>query len=297
MTRRSLRPSAAPRGTHKPRHSHSPLRWDDGLSETEYAKLRTLIERRLGFRMPPSKRTLLHGRMVRRARALHLPSLRDYCKRVLDGGEQGPEFTHFLDIVTTNVTSFFREPKQLERVQDALATHTKARSDVKVWSAACSRGHEVWTLGMILSELPSPPSFSIFGSDISSQVLAQAVTAVYPEAELAPVPAQWRKRYFMHSKQPGERLARVVPELRTRASFARLNLMDAAFSVPTDFDLVLLRNVLIYFDADTQRNVVSKVLRHLKPGGLLCVGLAESLHAHRLPLEHLQLGMYRKRAA
>ena len=300
MTRHTHRPASGRQQHARSRHSlRAPQRWDDALSEGEYRKLSSLIELRLGFRMPPSKRTLLHGRMVRRARSLGLPSLRDYCRRVLDGGEHGPEFAHFLDIVTTNVTSFFREPKQLELVQkhlQGLAAPGGMR-ELKVWSAACSRGHEVWTLGMIMSELHAAPHFSLLGSDISQQVLEQAVTAVYPEAELSPVPASWRRRYFMHSRQSDERLARVVPELRQRARFQRLNLMDAAFSVPTDFDLALLRNVLIYFDASTQREVVNKVIRHLKPGGLLCVGLAESLHAYKLPLEHVQLGMYRRRAA
>jgi chemotaxis protein methyltransferase CheR len=300
MTRHTYRPSVGHHPHKRPRQSmRAPPRWDDSLSEGEFNKLRALIERRLGFRMPPSKRTLLHGRMVRRARTLALPSLHAYCQRVLDGGEHGPEFAHFLDIVTTNVTSFFREPKQLELVQKQLHTLAgggAAARELKVWSAACSRGHEVWTLGMIMSELPSAPRFSLLGSDISQQVLAQAVTAVYPEAELSPVPGSWRKRYFMHSKKPTARLARVVPELRERARFLRLNLMDAAFNVPNDFDVALLRNVLIYFDASTQRDVVAKVIRHLKPGGILCVGLAESLHTYKLPLEHMQLGMYRRSA-
>src|SRR5262249_55574903 len=154
------------------------------------------IEQRLGFRMPPAKRALLQGRMLRRARALRLPSLSAYCERVLD--ESAQELTHFLDIVTTNVTSFFREPAPLPRVQDHLGKWLKARPandrELRVWSAACSRGHEVWTLAMMLAELPAAPRFSLLGTDVSTQVLNQAVAAIYPEAELAPVPAAWRKR-------------------------------------------------------------------------------------------------------
>lgn len=302
MTSHSRRPSAARSGGPHARKSRpAPPAWDDKLSDAEYARLRAVIEERLGFRMPPSKRTLLHGRLIRRARALDMPSLRAYAQHVLDGGEHGPEFSHFLDVVTTNVTSFFREPKQLEVVQRQLAP-LAARAiaegrELRVWSAACSRGHEVWTLAMILAELPGAPRFSVVGSDISSKVLEQAVTAVYPEGELSPVPAAWRKKYFMHSRTRAQRLARVVPELRQHARFLRLNLMDASYAVPVDLDLVLLRNVLIYFDAPTQRQVVSKVARHLRPTGLLCVGLAESLHAHELPLEHMQLGIYRRSTA
>lgn len=289
----SLRPSRGPKRSLRAVSAKQP--WDDTLSDAQYNKLRTLIEARLGFRMPPTKRVLLHGRMVRRARALHVPSLSAYCERVLDDPESGSEIGHFLDIVTTNVTSFFREPQQLERVQDALTRWAKAGSrELRVWSAACSRGHEVWTLAMMLAELPGAPSFSLLGTDVSSRVLSEAVSAVYPEAELAPVPATWRKRYFMHSRDRTARLARVVPELRQTAQFAKQNLMDNELNAPRDFDLVLLRNVLIYFDSPTQAAVVAKVASHLKVGGLLCVGLAESLHGRSAGLEHLELGIYRR---
>jgi chemotaxis protein methyltransferase CheR len=301
MTRASKRPPGhrtslrARRVTHKPAAHVQPL-WEDSLNDAQYNRLRALIEERLGFRMPPAKRALLQGRMARRARALHMPSLAAYCDRVFDGESQ--ELAHFLDIVTTNVTSFFREPAQLERVQDHLGRWAKALPandrELRVWSAACSRGHEVWTLAMMLAELPGSPRFSLLGTDVSSQVLNQAVTAIYPEAELAPVPAAWRKRYFMHSRDRSARLARVVPELRQTAQFAKQNLMDPVLDAPRDFDLVLLRNVLIYFDPPTQREVVQKVAKHVKPAGLLCVGLAESLHGHNLGFEHLELGMYRR---
>jgi chemotaxis protein methyltransferase CheR len=271
--------------------------WDDSLPDAQYERLRVLIERQLGFRMPPAKRVLLQARVVRRARALRLPSLRSYCDRVLDGRADSAELGHFLDIVTTNVTSFFREPVQLERVQEQLMrwapTAKAANRELRVWSAACSRGHEVWTLAMMLAELPGTPRFSLLGTDVSSKVLTEAVAAVYPEAELANVPATWRKRYFMHSRDRTARLARVVPELRQTAQFARQNLIADVLDAPRDFDLVLLRNVLIYFDAPTQVAVVKKVASHIKPAGLLCVGLAESLPAHKLGIEHLELGMYR----
>ena len=313
MTRASKHPQAAARRSKRPpaRTSQRPSRrpslhpratapWDDTLSEAHYERLRVVIERRLGFRMPPAKRSLLQGRMVRRARQLHLPSLKAYCERVLESSEDSTEIGRFLDIVTTNVTSFFREPQQLERVQDQLNRWAKdcvsQGRELRVWSAACSRGHEVWTLAMMLAELPGTPRFSLLGTDVSSQVLDEAVSAIYPEAELAPVPASWRKRYFMHSRDRSARLARVVPELRQTAQFAKQNLMDSVLSAPRDFDLVLLRNVLIYFDQPTQREVVKKVSKHIRPAGLLCVGLAESLHGHNLGFDHLELGMYRRGA-
>jgi chemotaxis protein methyltransferase CheR len=291
---RSSKPS--PRPSQRAR-SLRPQVWNDTLSDAHYAELSTLIEEHLGFRMPPNKRVLLHGRMVRRARELHMPSLDAYSQRVLHEPTQR-ELSHFLDIVTTNVTSFFREPAQLERVQDQLTRWAGERSghELRVWSAACSRGQEVWTLAMMLAELPGSPQFSLLGTDVSSRVLQEAVTAVYPEAELAPVPAPWRKRYFMHSRDRDARLARVVPELRSTAQFAKQNLMEPVLRAPRDFDLVLLRNVLIYFDSATQAQVVKKIAPHIRPGGLLCVGLAESLHGHTHGFEHLQLGMYRRGA-
>jgi len=299
MTAHSRKPSL--RASRRPKRSlrAAPKPWDDSLTDAQYTALRALIEDRLGFRMPPAKRVLLQGRLVRRARALHLPSLHAYCERILRDPENSNELTHFLDVVTTNVTSFFREPQQLERVQDQLIAWAKANAkrELRVWSAACSRGHEVWTLAMMLAELPGAPPFRLLGTDVSSRVLEEAVAAIYPEAELAPVPAAWRKRYFMHSRDRSARLARVVPELRQTAQFAKQNLMDEALDAPRDFDLVLLRNVLIYFDAPTQASVVAKVAKHIKVGGLLCVGLAESLHGRGRGFEHLELGIHRREAS
>jgi chemotaxis protein methyltransferase CheR len=270
------------------------------LSDARWLQLQKLIEREIGVRMQANKRPMLLSRLVRRARVLGLGSIDAYCDYLFDKGASADELSHFIDAVTTNVTSFFREPKQLELLREhlvelAVAASAKGR-ELRVWSAACSRGHEVWTLAMMLAELEAKPNFCVYGSDISRRVLEEAVRGVYRESELTGVPAELRGRYFMHSRDRSRRLVRVVPELRRRARFVHLNLMAPEFSVPHDFDLALLRNVLIYFEPERQAEISRKVASHLQPRGLLCVGLSESLHRHVLPLEHLQLGIYRLQA-
>jgi chemotaxis protein methyltransferase CheR len=267
------------------------------LTDADFDRLRVLIQRELGVQVPPIKRAMIEGRLGRRMRETGATSVAEYCAALLDRREGDPELVHFLDAVTVNVTSFFREPQQLDRLaQKLVAISAGARAEqreVRVWSAACSRGHEPWTLAMMLSELAPAPRFTIFGTDISTRVLADAISAVYPEPDLDAVPAPLRARYFLRSRR-GEAVVRVAPELRQRVHFGRLNLMGPSFAMESGFDVALLRNVLIYFDSATQRAVASRVLGHVRPGGLLCVGLSESLHGHGLPATALGLGIYQK---
>ena len=151
---------------------------------------------------------------------------------------------------------------------------------VKVWSAAASTGAEAYTAAMVLQELVEAGKvlrYSILGTDISTEVLREAEEGIYPREFVQPVPAEMRRRYLMQSKDPAASIVRIVPELRSRTSFQQLNLMDATYPFDRDVDVIFCRNVLIYFEKPVQNAVVSRLSSHLRPGGYLILGHAESM--------------------
>lgn len=151
---------------------------------------------------------------------------------------------------------------------------------LKLWSAAASTGMEAYTIAIVLDDMVRSglrAEFRILGTDISNPVLRMAQKAIYDIEALTPVPEPLAKRYFLRSRDPSRAECRVVPELRSRVNFQRMNLMDATYPVDRDVDVIFCRNVLIYFDKPTQRKVVTRLCSHLRPGGFLLVGHSESM--------------------
>jgi chemotaxis protein methyltransferase CheR len=166
-----------------------------------------------------------------------------------------------------------------------------------IWSAGCSSGEEPYTLAMVLTEYAiTHPGFrfKILATDISTHVLEKAQTAVYSTDVVKPVPAALRKKYLMASRQPGSDSVRVVPELRRLIEFRRLNFMDADYAISEKVDAIFCRNVIIYFDRQTQQQVLGKLARRLVPRGYLFVGHAETLHDMNLPLDPVAPALYRR---
>ena len=205
--------------------------------------------------------------------------------KLFDKGGLEAETVHLIDCVTTNKTDFFREPSHFEFLRDVAVPQLTARQggrppQLKVWSAASSTGAEAYTAAMVLQDLVAAGKvarFSILGTDISTEVLREARTAIYPRAFVAPVPAAMQQRYLMRSRDTREDVVRVTPELRRTVNFERLNLMDDSYPFDRDVDVILCRNVLIYFDKPTQQAVLSRLASHLRPGGYLMLGHSESM--------------------
>ncbi len=258
------------------------------------------IQGTLGIRMPAAKYRMLHGRLQRRVRELGLRSLAEY-EAVLADPARGPgEEVALLDLATTNKTDFFREPKQLAHlVRVGLPDLLKGRGNapLRVWCAGCSTGEEVYTLGILLAEFGGrdrPLDWSIWATDISTRALRHAAAATYA-AELAEaIPEALRHRYFLRGTGAASGLVRAAPELRERVSFGRLNFMDSRYTTPGPFDVIFFRNVLIYFDRNTQAAVVRRQCEHLVRGGLLYVALAESLSGLDVPLTTIAASAYRR---
>ena len=258
----------------------------DTLSERQFRRLVDLIQGKVGIRLPPMKRVMVEARLRRRVRALDLPDLASYGEQVIEGTLSGEELVHLIDCVTTNKTDFFREPAHFDALRDTIVPKALANlprgGQLKVWSSACSTGAEPYTIAMVLDDIASrtPFRFQVLGTDISTQVLAQARRAIYPADMASAIPEGFRRRYVMRARDPAANDMRIVPELRRMVGFGRVNLMDAQFPVDRDMDVIFCRNVLIYFDRATQRQVLDRLITHLKPGGWLLIGHSESMACH-----------------
>lgn len=266
----------------------------DRLTDKEYARIARLVSDYTGIKLPSAKRIMVEGRLRKRMRVLGYENLAGYCTYLFDRGGLEIEFVHLIDAVTTNKTDFFREAEHFSCLANEIVPALlKLRSPgeriaIKLWSAASSTGAEAYTIAMVMAELATRHrelDFEVFGTDISTEVLEQAVLGIYPKDMIAPIPAEIYGRYVMHGRSLKRRdEVRIVPELRRRVRFMRLNLMDERYPLKRDMDVIFLRNVLIYFDKVTQHAVASRMIDHLRPGGFLILGHSESVIGSSLKL-------------
>ena len=266
------------------------------------ARLRRFVHDRTGIKLPASKDLMLESRLRRRLHETGAADYETYLHWLFDQGGLDDELPWIIDLVTTNKTDFFRESVHFDFLTqrilpEALAASPGRTLRFRLWSAAASTGAEAWTAAMLLARasLAAPRlDWAILGTDISSRVLEAARLAVYSEPELAPVPPDLRQAYVMTGRQNGRPVGRIVPELRARVRFAHLNLMEAPYPVETGLDVVMLRNVLIYFEPVAQARVIRAISAHLRPGGYLIVGHSESMTVQQPGLTQILPGVFRR---
>jgi chemotaxis protein methyltransferase CheR len=270
------------------------------LSPKGFDRLARFVTDELGIKMPSSKISMIQGRLMRRVKVLGLRSIEEYGDYLFAEGKK-EERDHFINAITTNKTDFFREPEHFKYLtQVALPSlQTNAGFDptrMRAWSAACSSGEEPYTLAMVLNQysrrLPQF-DFEILATDVSTKVLQAAQRGIYAEDLIEPVPLDMRRRYLLLNKNPATREVRIVPTLRQKVSFHRLNFMDANYGIKERFDIIFLRNVLIYFERPIQEVVVNRVCSHLKPGGYLFISHSESLSELNVPVKRVHAAIYR----
>ena len=269
------------------------------LKSRDFSRLAQFIEGYSGIRIPPTKKTMVEGRLRRRLRALGLADMTDYCRYLFDQDGLEHEAVHVIDAVSTNKTDFFREPQHF-RFLTARVLPDLLRYEgrpIKVWSAASSIGAEAYTIAMVLAEFADKHpgvDFSIFATDICTEVLEQGRRAVYPADMAEPIPKDLRHRYLLRARDPQRNEVRVVPRLRAKVKFGHLNLMGDSYPMPRDMDLIFCRNVLIYFDRPTQGKVLGRLCGHLRPGGYLFLGHSETLSGHGLPVRQVDNAVFVK---
>lgn len=254
------------------------------LSNKDFRRLSDFIYETFGIYLPDKKHYLLQNRLVPRLRQLGFASFTQYVDYVLQQGKYGDETFEMMNVVSTNKTEFFREKAHFDLLRQELLPYFYGQF-IKIWSAGCSSGEEVYSLAMVLSEEKAAgniPDFFLFGNDISQRILQKAVKAVYPFHEVESIPPAYRKKYLLRSKDKKNPTIRIVPELRAHAKFVWENLVGDRDTIPYDFQFVFCRNTLIYFDRKTQAKVVSRLIKHLVSGGFLILGHSESL-LHQLP--------------
>ncbi|MCP3888017.1 MAG: protein-glutamate O-methyltransferase CheR [Desulfobulbaceae bacterium] len=276
---------------------------DVKLSKNDFQQLSSFIYNNLGIKMPESKSTMLTGRLSKRLRVLNLSSFSQYCDFLFSPEGQEEEMSHLVNAITTNKTDFFREPSHFSYLTDNALPTLQAqqsfneRNSLKIWSAGCSTGEEPYTLAMVLAEVQSTRPgfrFDILATDISTQVLNVAQRAVYSMRLIDPVTPQFRKKYLLKGVDRKNPQVRIVPELRKLVRFGRLNFMDGDFGLPEMVDIIFCRNVIIYFDKETQEKLMFKFCRYLNHGGYLFLGHSESLHGYDTPLTQVAPTIYRK---
>jgi chemotaxis protein methyltransferase CheR len=274
---------------------------NENLSSANFEKLCSLIYAESGISLNSEKRTMLEIRLKRRLRSLDLSSYREYCDYLFAPDNRDRELIHLIDAVTTNKTDFFREPDHFEyltnkALPDLDMRHGPNRRSL-IWSAGCSTGEEPYTLAMVLSEYAqNRPGFrfGVLATDISTAVLDKARAGIFKSDVIRPVTQNLRKKYLMHSRDPSSDQFRVVPELRTKIEFRRVNFMDGDFGLPESPEIIFCRNVIIYFDRATQIRLLGKLVRQLAPGGYFFAGHSESLQNMDLPLVAVGTAVYRK---
>jgi chemotaxis protein methyltransferase CheR len=271
------------------------------LTEAEFARFRELVEAEVGIHLSSVKQALVNARLLARIRELGLRTFHEYYERVVASPHD--ELVRFINAICTNETRFFREPAQFEHLRSSLAVAWCREADagrrprrVRVWSAACSSGEEPYSLAMtLLGHLPPDWSVEVVASDISTKVLERAVGAVYSMERLAEIPSELHKRFLLRGVGSQVGSFRIAPSVRGVVRFQRENLISGDFAPLGRFDLILCRNVLMYFRPETRHAVVSRLLRQLERDGQLFVGHSESLHGLELDVAGVAPTIYQLR--
>ncbi len=264
------------------------------ITDQEFEGFRRFIYEHAGIAMPPQKRHLVAGRLLKRLRHFGLSTYGEYF-RFVSGPEGVAERQVLVDHLTTNETYFFREPAHFDFLRQQVLPRYRGRR-FRVWSAACSSGEEVYTLAMILAEDLGQGDWEVHGSDISQRVLATARTGLYPLERARDVPRELLSRYCLKGVRSQAGYLLMDPRLKQRTRFRAVNLKQP-LSGQDRYQVVFLRNVLIYFDVETKREVVNRVAAALEPGGLLFVSHVESLHGVVDHLEMIKPSVFRKPGA
>ncbi len=252
---------------------------DFEFNDRDFRRVCELIHARAGIALAPAKRDMVYGRLSRRLRSLGLRSFKDYLDQLEQHG--GEEWQAFTNALTTNLTSFFREPHHFDKLRAELQQRA-SQAPLKLWSCAASTGEEPYSMAITACETfgTLTPPVRILATDVDTQVLATASQGVYAIDRIAGLDPELKRRYFQRGSGPNEGKCRINPALRALVEFRQLNLLAPRYDVGGPFDALFCRNVMIYFDKPTQRAILSRLVDHMGDDGLLYTGHSENyLHA------------------
>jgi len=271
------------------------------LSENIFKKLGSFIQSECGIKMPPGKRLMVQSRLMKRLRALEISSFEEYWA-FIQSTEGKDEVINLINAVSTNKTDFFREPDHFKYLIDTVLPEliknrpSEILEPFKFWSAGCSTGEEPYTLAMVLSDFAEKNKnfkFKILATDISTKVIEHGRIAIYSKERIDPIPMKMKQKYLLKSKDPANKVVRIIPELRSKVIFRRLNFLDN-FRLKEKVEVIFCRNVVIYFDRDIQKKLVEKFYEQLIPGGFLFMGHSETINGLNTKFRTVAPTVYQK---
>ncbi len=263
------------------------------ITDTEFSHFQRFIFQAAGITLSPGKKALVCGRLAKRLQANELSNYTEYFE-LLSSGKAATEVQTAVDLLTTNETYFFREPKHFDLLRSLATAAASKPQPFRVWSAASSSGEECYSIAMVLADCLGTSAWEVVGSDISQRVLQRARAGHYPVERTRHIPPAYLKRFCLKGMGEQEGTVLVERPLRARVNFAQVNLNTELPKALGMFDVIFLRNVMIYFNGDTKRQVVARVLSLLKPGGHFCIGHSESLNEINNEVLQVAPSIYRK---
>ena len=262
------------------------------ITDKEFSLFRELIYEKAGIAMAETKKGLVQGRLGKRLRHFKLRSFRAYYDLV-SADREGSEMQMLVDLLTTNETYFFREQKHFDFIAETLVRGYKPAQGLKIWSAACSSGEEPYSIAMLLfDKLGEHAQWDILATDLNQQILDQAKRGVYPLEDAEKIPPDYLQAHCLKGTGDYANYFMLDKKIRSRVDFRQLNL-NGTWDNTGIFDLIVLRNVMIYFDKDTRKRLVARMAERLKPGGYLFVGHSETLSGISDRFQCVQPAIYR----
>lgn len=260
-------------------------------SEEVFCLFQTLIKKKLGIHLPVYKRVMLGHRLFKRLLSNNISNFSDYY-RYINTPENESELETALELITTNETFFFREEKHFEYLKDVILPDISPNKEFKIWSAACSTGEEPYSIAMLMNDCYSS-AWQLSASDVNMSIINHAKKAIYLDERTSLIPDSYRKNNCLKGTDEYSGYFRITPEIRNRVSFFQFNLLDDMKPLGS-FDLIFLRNVMIYFDDKTKQDVINKVSKLLSPGGHLFISHSETLHGIEHPLKLINPAIYQR---
>ena len=263
------------------------------MTSKEFECFRRLMYEHAGIYLAPEKKIMVASRLAKRLDYYGLSSYGDYFQIVMSR-DYPDEFQIMVNILTTNETYFFREPKHFDFFRDEILKKWRGDDSFRVWSAASSSGEEAYSLAMVMAENLRMLNWEVFGSDLSTKVLDAAREGIYLMDRLQHMDSRFLEKYCLKGVRSHEGYFRIDAKLRSRVKFEQVNLKAPLPPNLGKFNVIFLRNVLIYFDQDTKRHVVESLFHALKPGGYFFISHSESLHLVTDKLQMIKPSIYRK---
>lgn len=262
------------------------------MSLEQFKIVRRLLESQTGIDLGAHKRAMIENRLFSRLKATQCQNFEQYLTMLI-ANAAGQEIEYFVDRLTTHETRFFREEHQFQQLKDLLQSETN-KGVTRAWSAACSTGEEAYALAMTLDDLLGQSNWSLLGSDVSLMAIEEARQCQYPLDSANKIPPEYRKRYCLKGVGSFEGHFTLCKDIRRFCRFNQRNLLQMPKTSPERFDIIFLRNILIYFSPTKQRQIIDNVLFHLEPGGLLFLGHSENLLKEHSKVRMLHNCIYRK---